>query len=92
MTSVTMREYVDGLRGPGAWDRMHDAIGAGQMFGWDMPPVRVDDAVVHIFPGTNREVLLEDVKSEIRRTLRSIDSNDAATIAGSRPMKVQFDD
>lgn len=66
---TTMREYVDGIQGAGSWDRMHDLIEQKQMFGWEMPPVEVDGATVHIFPGTDREVTLEQVQAEIRNTI-----------------------
>ena len=36
---TSMREYVDGIQGPGSWDRMHDLIADGQLFGW-RPVVR----------------------------------------------------
>lgn len=67
---MKMREYVDGLQGAGAWDRMHDLISHGDLFGWSMPPVEVDGRKVNIFPGSNREVTLEQVQNEVRKAMR----------------------
>lgn len=64
---MKMREYVDGIQGPGSWDRMHDMIDKMIIFGWEMPPVEVDGRKVHIFPGSDREVTLEQVQNEIRK-------------------------
>ncbi len=69
---TTMREYVDGLQGEGAWDRMHDLIEEMQIGGWTMPPVIVDGRKVSIFPGSNREVTLEDVQNEIRKVFKQM--------------------
>lgn len=66
---MKMREYVDSLQGEGSWDRMHDSISKMDLFGWDMPPVEVDGRTVHIFPGTDREVTLEAVQNEIRKSI-----------------------
>ena len=72
-----MRDYVDGIRGPGTWDQMHDKIDRKEVFGWEMPPVEVDGIITHIFPGEDREVTLEQVKDSIRRALLEIaDPND----------------
>lgn len=62
-----MREYVDGIQGEGSWDRMHDLIDQKQIFGWRLPDVEVDGHKCSIFPGTNREVALEEVKEELRK-------------------------
>lgn len=67
-----MREYVDRVQGAGSWDRMHDAINEGQLHGWRLPPVEVDGHEVHIFPGDNREVTLEQVQNEIRKVWKQI--------------------
>lgn len=67
---MKMRDYVDGIQGTGSWDRMHDMIEDGKILGWSMPPVEVDGRTVHIFPGTDREVTLERVQDEIRKTLK----------------------
>ncbi len=64
---TTMREYVDGIQGEGSWDRMHASINKMEIFGWTMPPVEVDGKTVHIFPGENREVTLEEVQMCIRK-------------------------
>ena len=69
---MKMRKYVDSIQGAGSWDRMHDLIGKQKLFGWEMPPITVDGAVVHIFPGSDREVTLEAVQNEVRKTLRSV--------------------
>lgn len=65
---MKMREYVDSLQGAGAWDRMHDLIDQKRLGGWSMPPVDVDGQEVHIFPGTNRDITLEQVQNEIRKS------------------------
>ncbi len=67
---MKMREYVDKIEGEGSWDRMHDLINDMNLFGWSMPEVEVDGAMVAIFPGTDREVTLEQVQNEIRKSLR----------------------
>jgi len=64
---MKMREYVDSIQGDGAWDRIHEMIQQGRIDGWDMPPVNVDGHEVHIFPGEDREVTLEQVQNEIRK-------------------------
>jgi len=64
---MKMREYVDAIQGAGAWDRMHDLITDGKIFGWRLPPIHVDGTTVYIFPGTNREVSLGEVRDEIRK-------------------------
>lgn len=69
---MKMREYVDGIQGDGAWDRMHDLIDKKDIFGWKMPPVEVDGKEVFIFPGEDREVTLEQVKESIRKVMRSL--------------------
>ena len=69
---MKMREYVDSIQGEGAWDRMHDLIARKELFGWSLPPVKVDGAQVNIFPGENREVTLEEVQAEIRRVFSEI--------------------
>ncbi len=69
---VKMREYVDAIQGDGAWDRMHDAIENMDISGWAMPPVEVDGRTCHIFPGSDREVTLETVQNEIRKSFRQI--------------------
>jgi hypothetical protein len=72
MSDGTMREYVDALQGEGAWDRMHDQINGMNIDGWAMPPLMVDGKLVHIFPGTDREVTVDQVKNEIRKALSQI--------------------
>ena len=47
-----------------------------------MPPVVVDDKLVHIFPGTNREVTLEEVKNEIRKSLKRFRELESAPDSG----------
>ncbi len=69
---MKMREYVDGIQGAGSWDRMHDLIEQKQIFGWEMPPITVDGAEVRIFPGTDREVTLDAVIAEIRKSFERI--------------------
>lgn len=64
---MTMREYVDGIMGTGAWDRMHDAIDRKELIGWSLPPLDVDGRRVHIFPGTDREVTVDAVRNEVRK-------------------------
>ena len=68
---MKMREYVDNIQGEGSWDRMHDLINDMNLFGWSMPEVEVDGSMVAIFPGTDREVTLEQVQNEIRKSLLS---------------------
>ena len=67
---LTMREYVDAIQGEGAWDQMHDLIERRQLLGWKLPPVTVDGTTVNIFPGSNREVTLQQVQDEIRKGLK----------------------
>lgn len=64
---TTMREYYDKAHGAGAWDRMHDLISHGELSHWKQPDIEVDGRTVSIFPGTNREVTLEQVQTEIRK-------------------------
>jgi hypothetical protein len=71
---IKMRDYVDGIQGAGAWDRMHDLIEEGERFGWTMPPVEVDGRRVAIYPGTDREVTLEAVQNEIRKAFAQGDA------------------
>lgn len=71
---MRMRDYVDGIQGPGSWDQMHDLIDKMQIFGWEMPPIEVDGHTVNIFPGTNREVMLEDVQNELRRAFAQVEA------------------
>lgn len=73
---MKMREYVDGIQGAGAWDRMHDLIGRKQLFGWAMPPVQVDGHHVSIFPGEDREVTLEAVQDELRKVFASVEAGE----------------
>lgn len=75
---MKMREYVDGLQGPGSWDRMHDLIEKRQLFGWRLPPIPLGEAggTVHIFPGTDREVTLEAVQAEVLRAINSVQAGD----------------
>jgi hypothetical protein len=65
-----MREYVDSIQGEGSWDKINDLITQGEIFGWEMPPVEVDGKTFHIFPGTDREVTLEQVQNEIRKVIK----------------------
>jgi len=67
---MKMREYVDNIQGHGSWDNMHDLK---RIFGWSLPPVSVDGHKVHIVPGENREVTLEEVQNEIRKAFAAID-------------------
>lgn len=76
MSETKMRDYVDGIRGTGSWDRMHDLIDRGELLGWSLPPVEVDGRQVNIFPGTNREVTLEHVQNEIRKAFAHVDDED----------------
>jgi len=71
---MKMREYVDGIQGEGSWDRMHDLIERKVIVGWSLPPVQVDGATVHIFPGTDREVTLEEVQDELRKSFSRLDA------------------
>lgn len=64
---TTMREYVDGIQGEGSWDRMHDQINGMNLHGWTMPELDVDGIKVAIFPGSDRECTVEQVKNEIRK-------------------------
>lgn len=66
---MKMREYVDSLRGAGSWDQMHDLIDQKHILGWELIPVEVDGRKVSIFPGSSREVTLEQVQNEIRKAL-----------------------
>lgn len=66
---MKMREYVDNIQGPGSWDAMHDKIDQMEVNGWTMPPVWVNGHKISIFPGTDREVTLEQVQDEIRKVL-----------------------
>lgn len=79
---MKMREYVDAIQGAGKWDEMHDLIDRKEMFGWSLPPVEVDGRRCNIFPGTDREVTLESVQSELRKifaqTLRPADHSKGA--------------
>jgi hypothetical protein len=70
---MKMREYVDGIQGVGSWDRMHDAIDRQEIRGWTLPPIEVDGMHVNIFPGTDREVMLEAVQNEIRKVFAQRD-------------------
>lgn len=74
---MKMREYVDAIQGLGSWDRMHDKIEKMDLFGWTLPPVWVDGKKVNIFPGADREALLEDVQKEIRKAFAQIDKGEA---------------
>ncbi len=69
---MKMREYYDATEGVGAWDRMHDAIERKEIFGWNQPKIEVDGSTVHVFPGENREVTLEEVKEELRRVFAQV--------------------
>jgi hypothetical protein len=71
-----MREYVDAIQGPGAWDRMHDLIEQKQIAGWSLPPITVDGHNVNIFPGEDREVTLDAVQNEIRKVFAQLDRGD----------------
>jgi hypothetical protein len=86
---MKMREYVDEIQGKGSWDRMHDLIDKKELLGWRMPPVVVDDKLVHIFPGTNREVTLEEVKNEIRNSLERSRKVESAPRSGMPPIDVR---
>jgi hypothetical protein len=66
---MKMREYVDGIQGAGAWDRMHDMIERRELFGWEIPPVEIDGRKVNIFPGEDREATLEAVQDEVRKIM-----------------------
>ena len=66
---MKMREYVDNIQGKGSWDRMHDFMNKGEILGWDLPSIDVDGMKVNVFPGTDREVTLEQVQNEIRKVL-----------------------
>lgn len=70
---MKMRDFVDGIQGAGSWDRMHDLINRQQIFGWSMPPIDVDGHQVYIFPGSDREVTLEQVRNEVRKVFREVD-------------------
>lgn len=88
---MKMREYVDSIQGEGSWDRMHDAINGMNLFGWEMPPVVVDGKTISIFPGTNREVTLEEVQNEIRKSLKRVASGkvkDQPPDSGREPVNV----
>jgi len=67
---MKMRQYVDGIQGSGSWDDMHDKIDRMEFGGWTLPPVEVDGKKVNIFPGTDREVTLEQVQAEIRKVIK----------------------
>lgn len=69
---MKMREYVDNIKGEGYWDKMLDLIAEGELWGWTMPDIPLDGGKVYIFPGENREVTLEEVQAEIRRTLNNV--------------------
>jgi len=71
---MKMREYVDSIQGKGSWDHIHECIAKGEMFGWSLPPVYVDGHEVHIFPGSNQEILLEDVQSAIKKVLATLNT------------------
>lgn len=73
---MKMRDYVDAIQGVGSWDRMQDAIERQELFGWSLPPVDVDGRRVNIFPGTDREAMLEDVQEEIRKVFAAIDAGE----------------
>lgn len=70
---MKMREYVDSIQGAGSWDRMHDLIEKKQLFGWRLPDIDVDGHKVSIFPGTNREVTLDEVKNELRKVFAQVE-------------------
>jgi len=63
---MKMREMFDKANGAGAWDRMHDS----GIF--ENVPVRVGETMVSVFPGSDREVTVEKVQSEIRKALIEI--------------------
>src|SRR5689334_1054700 len=67
--AVKMREHVDATMGNGAWDRMHDLIAVGRLDGWTLPPMVVDGVSVSLFPGSNREVTVEEVEAEVRKCI-----------------------
>lgn len=70
---MLMREYYDAKHGPGSWDRMHDKIDDMDIFGWVQPELIVDGHTVSVFPGTNREVTVEQITAELRKVLHSHD-------------------
>jgi hypothetical protein len=80
---MKMRDYVDGIQGPGSWDTMHDLIDKQQILGWDLPPIMVDNHLVHVFPGTDREVTLEAVQNEVRKALAEIARGEAEEVEPS---------
>lgn len=86
-----MRDFVDGIQGAGAWDRMHDMIDRQQMFGWSLPPIEVDGHEVHVFPGSDREVTVEAVRNEVRKALRDVDRNGDRPPMSGRP-KMRMDE
>jgi hypothetical protein len=82
---MKMRAYVDGIQGPGSWDRMHELINRNQALGWVMPPIMVDGVVVQIFPGLDREVTLEEVRTLVRKRLREANAFRQMTIMPRPP-------
>ena len=89
-----MRDYVDGVQGKGVWDRMHDILEKGPDLAtigdWDLPEITVDGVTVAVFPGTNREVTLEDVEGEVARVLAE-NSNKGGHARMSPGMKAWLD-
>lgn len=76
---MKMREYVDAIQGAGSWDHIHDCISRMDITGWSLPSVEVDGRKVNIFPGSDREITLDAIKTEIRRVLAQIDGADGST-------------
>lgn len=76
----TMREYVDAMRGDGTWDDMQDRIDRKELLGWELVPVSVDGATVHIFPGSDRDVTLDRVRAEIRKAIGQIERGEAERV------------
>ena len=89
---TTMRKYVDAMRGPGSWDRMHGLIEGMSLGGWDLVPVSVDGHLVHIFPGSNPEVTLEEIQQQIRNVLPSLNSQPACGHTDIQPTKPEVGD
>lgn len=61
---MKMRDLFDKANGASAWDQMHDSDIFLNV------PINVDDTMVSIFPGTDREVTVEKVQAEVRKALR----------------------
>jgi hypothetical protein len=69
---MKMRDYYDAKHGPGAWDKLHEAINEGR-FDWVQPEILLDNgSKARIFPGTNPEITYEEVKAEIERVLKKV--------------------